>query len=346
MHRNACCLLVLASLWAWPGQVRAQASVYLAQSTLVTQAHDGTGNDTASTNARVPWYHVSEAIRGPASATTTYDFSTDGDDVTFLTSFDHTRAGQDGNAATSYGFFTFVPMMDLRYTLEGSYASTGGGETNLDVHLEEMGTYLFNNVQNSISAGDHSFTLGGQDGDQSNELEGSMTGICYAYSEYILMHRLEIEHALDISSASATGDIRLDLTPAIPGDFDNDGDVDKDDLRAFDACANDCIVANVNCDAAGVNVVDLQYVKNNVFCTDEIDKDCIVSDVNRDGDVNVIDLQDVKNVVFCENTSASVLLGCEWADFDSDNDVDHDDYATMQGCISGANVPADPDCMN
>ena len=238
MHRNARCLFAFAVLWVLPGLVHAQASVYLAQSSLITNANDGTGNENAYTNARLPWYHVSEAIKGPASATTTYDFSTDGDDVTFLTSFDHTRAGQTGNAAKSYGFFTFVPMIDLRYTLEGSYASTGGGETNLDVYLEEMGTYLFNNVQNSISAGDHSFALGGQDGDQTNELEGSLTGIAYAYSEYILMHRLEIEHALDISNASATGQIRLYLTPAvaIPGDFDDDGDVDMDDFGEFQTC--------------------------------------------------------------------------------------------------------------
>jgi hypothetical protein len=246
-------LAAFIALWALPCTIQGQASVYLSQSTLVTEADDGTGDDNAYANARLPWYLVNTAVKGPASATTTYDFSTDGDDVTFLTSFDHTRAGQAGNAARSFGFFTFTPIIDLRYTLEGSYASTGGGETNFDVHLEQQGTYLFRNVQNSISASDHSFTLGGEDGDNTNELEGSLTGICHAYSEYILMHRLEIEHALDIAGASATGQIRLYLTPAviIPGDFDTDGDVDADDFGRFQTCiSGPDIPADLECETA------------------------------------------------------------------------------------------------
>jgi hypothetical protein len=131
-----------------------------------------------------------------------------------------------------------------------------------------------------------------------------------------------------------------------PADSDGDGDVDKDDLRAFDACASACIIANVNGDAAGVNVMDLQFVKNNMFCADERDAACAVSDVNRDGNVNVLDLQAVKNATFCSDTSAGVTPGCEWADLDGDGDIDQDDYSIMLGCYSGANIPADPNCTN
>ena len=132
----------------------------------------------------------------------------------------------------------------------------------------------------------------------------------------------------------------------IPGDFDLDGDVDKDDLRALDDCANPCIIANVNADAAGVNVADLQDVKNHVFCIDDTSAGCIISDVNRDGDVNVIDLQDVKNMAFCTDTAVDVTSGCEWADFDDDGDIDYEDYAVIQGCVSGPGIPADPNCAD
>ena len=107
----------------------------------------------------------------------------------------------------------------------------------------------------------------------------------------------------------------------IAADSDQDGDVDLDDLRAFDSCANECIRANVNWDGAGVNVIDLQFVKNNMFCTDETSAGCIISDVNRDGSVNVIDLQFVKNNMFCADAAVNVTPGCEWADLDLDGDV-------------------------
>jgi len=130
-----------------------------------------------------------------------------------------------------------------------------------------------------------------------------------------------------------------------PVDFDKDGDVDKDDLRAFDDCANPCIVANADA-GGGVNVYDLQFIKDNIFCTDDTDPVCIIADVNRDGAVNVIDLQDVKNSTFCSDDTVVVTPGCEWADFDGDGDVDHNDYRLILGCVSGADVPADPACVN
>ena len=35
---------------------------------------------------------------------------------------------------------------------------------------------------------------------------------------------------------------------------------------------------------------------------------------------------------------------CQWARLDDDRDVDLDDFGIFQGCMSGPNVPADPDC--
>jgi hypothetical protein len=43
-----------------------------------------------------------------------------------------------------------------------------------------------------------------------------------------------------------------------------------------------------------------------------------------------------------------VLLasGCEDRDFDTDSDVDQEDFGIIQRCFSGENSMADPNCAN
>jgi hypothetical protein len=37
---------------------------------------------------------------------------------------------------------------------------------------------------------------------------------------------------------------------------------------------------------------------------------------------------------------------CQAKDLDHDNDVDQSDFGLLQRCLSGSNVPADPNCAN
>jgi hypothetical protein len=41
-----------------------------------------------------------------------------------------------------------------------------------------------------------------------------------------------------------------------------------------------------------------------------------------------------------------LATGCESKDFDSDNDVDQSDFASIRRCLGGQDVPADPNCAN
>jgi hypothetical protein len=54
---------------------------------------------------------------------------------------------------------------------------------------------------------------------------------------------------------------------------------------------------NVTGDAE-VNVIDLQYIKNNAF--QEVDSTTHLYDINCDGQINVIDLQEAKNNLFAD----------------------------------------------
>jgi hypothetical protein len=213
VKRDTAALVVLMVMAAGLGPADVLGSVFMSASTLRTSATDGVTSGVTD-NALLPWMHVRTVTQGASTAITTYDFTVNGSDVTFLTSFDHARGGQSGNAAMSFGFFSFGVLEDLIYTLEGSYASTGGGITSLEVSLEDQASGdLFHNLQRSSSASAHSFVLGQQAGDQQNVLAGDMTGVLLAGRSYALHHWYEIVETPGLGSASAAGSLRLHLTP-------------------------------------------------------------------------------------------------------------------------------------
>ena len=227
------CIVTVLCLFAAP----IHASVFVTLSTLATSANDGTGTTNQSDNvSSLPWFQVRPVTRGSASATTTYDFAVDGDDVTFTLSFDHDRDGAAGNSARSFGMFMFSPFVPVRYEISGQYVTTAGGRTKIDVALIDGVTNRFANVQVSESASTHSFALGQEGGDSENNLEGSLVGVLAAGGDYQFAYRFEVFEALNILAASADGQAVLAITPAVPGDFDADDDVDQDDFGAFQAC--------------------------------------------------------------------------------------------------------------
>lgn len=214
----------------------ARADVFMTLSSLITQASDGTGTASQTDNAQLPWSLTRTVNRSPASAKTTYLFTKPGQAVDFRIEFEHGRGGQAGNAARSFGMFMFSPLRDMRYSIQGAYASTGGGSTGLDVSLVSGADTLFSNVQRSRSAATHSFTVGGQAGDQENQLAGSLTGTIRVGSDYRFNLRMEIMESDGSLAASASGQLVLHLTPLALGDLDGDGDVDEADFNAFQGC--------------------------------------------------------------------------------------------------------------
>ncbi len=68
------------------------------------------------------------------------------------------------------------------------------------------------------------------------------------------------------------------------------------------------------------------------------------ADFNRDGDV---DLEDFAYVQLCLSGDGieQTLSACQSADLDGDTDVDGADLALLRGCLSGPGIPADPGCM-
>jgi len=67
-------------------------------------------------------------------------------------------------------------------------------------------------------------------------------------------------------------------------------------------------------------------------------------DFDSDGDV---DIEDFGYFQACMTGRGPGLLGegCEGANFDGDSDIDENDFSLFCDCISGANIPANPNCV-
>jgi|GEM_PF-3369385 len=67
-------------------------------------------------------------------------------------------------------------------------------------------------------------------------------------------------------------------------------------------------------------------------------------DSDRDGDVDLDDLAAMQSCL--SGPMIPLALGCEKFDLDGDNDVDQSDFGVFQRCYSGEGNPADPDCAD
>ncbi len=106
-----------------------------------------------------------------------------------------------------------------------------------------------------------------------------------------------------------------------PGDVDNDGDVDYDDLQLlrdyYNRETTECIQIHANTDPDGdcyVSLLDLEYLQNylddpdhnpppvNCTCQQPEHCDCLVGDANDDKSVNIGDGVYIRNFVFREGS--------------------------------------------
>jgi hypothetical protein len=100
-----------------------------------------------------------------------------------------------------------------------------------------------------------------------------------------------------------------EFIPDFPGDFDDDGDVDRLDAIAFADCASGPAVP--------------------------VAPDCEAMDLDEDGDADSNDFGILQRSY------------TDWrhpADFDGDGDVDSDDVAEFVDCETGSAVPVEPGC--
>ena len=232
----------------------AQAEITVTAWELRSTVIDGNGPDVFSVEetppVTLPFNAVSPASDGPCKATSTYDFEVVGNVGSLGFEFDHRRGGTPSSLACSYigphlgynsPFLTFSvsPDADLFYSLDGFYAMTGSSKIIMLVELWDLTTetVVFRNMQISHNTTNEAFRLGETDGDETNELIGSLTGALTAGHDYTLKYTIYIHLMGDDPDpgASAVGSVNLDITPCPPpspcvADLDGNGVVDAADL--------------------------------------------------------------------------------------------------------------------
>lgn len=93
---------------------------------------------------------------------------------------------------------------------------------------------------------------------------------------------------------------------------------------------------------AQVTVSDPTALNNPQIVTVTVDVTSVKPDFDKDGDVDMVDFSHLQQ---CYGPSGvSPPAGCEDARLDNDIDVDYLDLPIFIGCMSGANIPADPAC--
>ena len=145
--------------------------------------------------------------------------------------------------------------------------------------------------------------------------ESSETKIGYLSSLQVRDYAMSDEEIAELGAPSSRG-IGVPEIPAIPrqpGDFDDDGDVDEDDLALWELCHA----------GQGPTILYLDGEENLLLsqaCLDEVATLDIETFRRQDG-----------TVMF---------------DFDGDFDTDQVDFGGVQACLSGEDVPGDRDCAD
>jgi GH25 family lysozyme M1 (1,4-beta-N-acetylmuramidase) len=71
--------------------------------------------------------------------------------------------------------------------------------------------------------------------------------------------------------------------------------------------------------------------------------EAVPGDLDADGDIDAFDIQRFMGCMTAPGEPPADPA-CAASDFDHDADVDQSDYGTIQKCLSGSTVPADPEC--
>lgn len=161
-----------------------------------------------------PYLYTASVADVTAWATTSYNLSDGGFDITF----DHHRTGAMRSTCVSWGMISFSVDEDVRYIASGGYSTSDpdGRQTTLFAHLETKpaNDYLFQSSQRSLQTPNESFTLGLSEGDDSNQEVGALTGLLLAGQMYEFAFDIEFSAQLaGTSDATGSGFVSLQFAP-------------------------------------------------------------------------------------------------------------------------------------
>ncbi len=199
----------------------AVAQISVTDWTLSVSAGEAGGSDEVThSSPAIPFGSGQNAIDGESTSSALYLFDVmSNKEALFEMAFDHARSGEVDSFAQAAGEITFTVGHNLTYEIDGLYQLAGEGNIELYVELIDN-TDLFSpflNLQNSSATLNQLFVVGGQDGDNSNDLSGSPTGLLAAGHEYTLVWFYDINNGGggkgSSDPATALGELTLTLTP-------------------------------------------------------------------------------------------------------------------------------------
>jgi len=209
--------LVVAALILAPGGAPAKADLSFdppsnGWSGILT-VQDGVGPPVRSTvgTPSFPFGLVQDVADGASSAQSQYFFSADNHSGSFTFLLDQGRSGVSGSYVSSSVGFTFSTTEDVHYSLSGNYTMAGSGTVSLVVALFEVQTFshAFHNRQESRTTPNESFTVGPEEGDHFNLLEGTSNGILLGGHTYSLSYDFRIDAFSSAGDPGATGQGQL-----------------------------------------------------------------------------------------------------------------------------------------
>lgn len=185
---------------------------------LTTFATDNSGGSVIEVlvPASIPFSATSSSVDGGASATSIYDLSNSGFDITF----DHSRPGTLNSFGKSEGNIFFSVDVDTDYLATGSYTAVDSEGRRLFLFASLTNTTLeseaFYSLQDSRTTQNESFELGLTGGDNGHDVStGSLSGTLVAGHVYWLKYSafLQASPSASISGASASGFLSLTFVP-------------------------------------------------------------------------------------------------------------------------------------
>ncbi|MCP5009260.1 MAG: hypothetical protein GY942_04685 [Aestuariibacter sp.] len=222
-------LIAFAALAVMLPSAASAVTVTITSNNLVARANDNSGGyvDDIFNGTAIPTNTSISATDGANTSTVDIDYSVSGGQTTLSHDMTQTRDGTVGSHAQSFdNSLSFTVDVDTQYQISGNYSVTDtdnsdAGTVYFYSYLRDntAGSTLLSSYQQSRSTTDESFTFGLQQGDDSNSLSGSLTGLLFAGHSYRWISQA-LTHAYPDadSGASALGNFTLAIGTGAPSE--------------------------------------------------------------------------------------------------------------------------------